>query len=153
MTRQEIMSKAWTLARQGQERFGGKLRQYISSALQIVWKESKTMKEVKDRIEELEGMGFKRWQKNGMDRLYINYASVGIEINHYNTGNICYCAIDGDRVSNSEGRRIADSKTWIDVNTGILHSNNFYMFNQVCNLLGIPGSDARSAYTFETKVA
>ena len=152
MTRQEIMSKAWTLARQGQERFGGKLRQYIASALQIVWKESRTM-EVKDRIEELEAMGFRRWQKGNMDRLYLNYENAGVEIGFYKTGNVSWVHIDGDSVSNAEGRRIMASKTYIDVNTGILHSDNFYMFNQACGMLGIPGSDARSAYSFETKVA
>lgn len=152
MTRQEIMSKAWTLARQGQERFGGKLRQYIASALQIVWKESKAV-EIKDRIGELEAKGFKRWQKNGMDRLYLDYKQTGIEISFYKTGNVSFVSVDGGSVSNAEGRRIMASKTYIDVATGILHSNNYYMFNQACDLLGLQRSDDWHANTFEINVA
>ncbi|MEK4702004.1 hypothetical protein MKX47_21125 [Solibacillus sp. FSL R7-0668] len=39
----EIMKRAWTLAKQGVKKFGGKVREYLASSLSIAWEESKAM--------------------------------------------------------------------------------------------------------------
>ncbi len=41
MHAQRIMRTAWTLARQGADRFGGAVGPYFREALRIVWKEEK----------------------------------------------------------------------------------------------------------------
>ena len=78
-----------------------------------------------ERIGALEAKGFKRWQKGKMDRLYINAKELGLECTYYNTGNIRSASFNGERISNSEARRIRDAKTYIDVATGELHSTNW----------------------------
>lgn len=60
-------------------------------------------------------LGFKRWQKYGKDRLYINPETLGVEFHYYNSGNISGCWIGEECVSNSEGRRIKGTKTYIDL--------------------------------------
>lgn len=37
MTKREIMVKAWTIAKEGAARFGGKVSEYLSEALKTVW--------------------------------------------------------------------------------------------------------------------
>lgn len=48
------------------------------------------------------------WTRDSMHRLYVRDlpAAYGLEIDCYRTGNICDARVDGERVSNSEGRRI-----------------------------------------------
>lgn len=78
-----------------------------------------TIKETK--IRELEGKGFKRWQKHGMDRLYINCESYGCEFDYYNSGNISSARFNGEKISNSLGRKFLATKVWVDVDTEELH--------------------------------
>ncbi len=60
------------------------------------------------------------WEKAGHHRIYFNDLPklYGLEIEQYKTGNISSAAVDGERVSNSEGQRIIDrlnySKVWWD---------------------------------------
>ena len=79
------------------------------------------MKLNEKQIEKLEAKGFKRWTKNGMDRLYINPTSYGVEYEYYNTGNIRTCWINGETTSNANGRRLKAAKVYIDIETGELH--------------------------------
>jgi len=37
----QVMVRAWEIARQGQEQFGGKVSEYLSQALKMAWAESK----------------------------------------------------------------------------------------------------------------
>ena len=68
-----------------------------------------------EKINELIKQGFKRWQKNGMDRLYINSGALGLTCSYYNTGNISSATFDGEHVSNSAARRYKAAKTYIDL--------------------------------------
>lgn len=79
-----------------------------------------------EKIAELESKGFKRWQKGNLDRLYINAAQLGLICTYYKTGNIHTAEMNGMSVSNSEGYRIKAAKTFVDVKTGKLYSDNGY---------------------------
>lgn len=69
------------------------------------------------QIEKLESMGYRRWQKGEMDRLYINPKNIGLEVEYYNTGNVRYAELNGVHISNAEARRIMGGKYYIDVKT------------------------------------
>lgn len=77
-----------------------------------------------ERIEELTKKGFKRWTKGNMDRLYINAAQLGLNCEYYKSGNISSAEFRGDRVSNSEARRMKWAKTYVDIKTGKVYSDN-----------------------------
>ena len=80
-----------------------------------------------ERIAELEGKGFNRWQKYGKDRLYINAKSYGLECTYYKTGNIHTAYFNGESISNSDGYRLKSTKAFIDVATGELNiQTSFY---------------------------
>ena len=76
------------------------------------------------RIKELEELGFNRWQKGSMDRLYINAAPLGLNCEYYKTGNIRYAEFNGEQISNCEARRMKGARTYIDVKTGKVYSDN-----------------------------
>ena len=78
-------------------------------------------------IKALEERGFKRWTKGSMDRLYVNAAQLGLVCEYYNTGNIKSAYFRGNRTSNSEGKRMKGAKTFVDVATGIVYSDNDYL--------------------------
>lgn len=42
-----VMKKAWEIAREGQERFGGKVSEYFAIALKMAWEEAKETKTIK----------------------------------------------------------------------------------------------------------
>ena len=75
-----------------------------------------------DEINTLADRGFKRWTKklpNGkvMDRLYIKPEYLGLELTRYKSGNISSATFNGERISNSEARRIEGTKCYVDVAT------------------------------------
>lgn len=74
-------------------------------------------------IKVYENAGFKRWTKGGHDRLYIDAESLGLEIERYKTGNVRSATWQGDRISNTDGRRLIASKIYVDVKTEELHVN------------------------------
>lgn len=76
------------------------------------------------KIAELEKLGFRRWQKGTMDRLYINAKELGLQCEYYKTGNIRRATFCGEQISNSEGYRMKAAKTYVDVATGEVHSDN-----------------------------
>ena len=72
-----------------------------------------------EQIKSLEGAGFKRWTKGGFDRLYINADKIGLDVDYYKTGNICYATWKGEKISNARaGEMIYRTKVFIDVTTG-----------------------------------
>lgn len=75
-------------------------------------------------ITKLESMGFNRWQKGSMDRLYINSTTLGLTVERYKTGNVSYAEWRGERISNSRGSALAAAKTYINVATGTLYSTS-----------------------------
>ena len=114
----KVMTRAWEIVKEAIANFGGKAAQYISEALRMAWKEIKMEgKKVIDRIEELEGLGFKRWTKGNMDRLYINAELLGLHCDYYNSGNICSATLNGEAISNTKARGLKIAKTYIDIKT------------------------------------
>jgi hypothetical protein len=76
-------------------------------------------------VETMTAIGGRRWQKNGMDRVYLNdFETVpGLELDHYKSGSISYAALDGEKISNSEGGRLATAvdKVYFDAADGKVH--------------------------------
>ena len=137
-----VMKRAWEIARNAVKRFGYTAKSYIKMALVMAWKEYKGMKNqvvkpICERIEELEELGFKRWQKGQFDRLYINADKLGLECRYYKTGNIKSAWFGGEEISNSEGYRMKAAKTYIDVATGEVISTNSTLRKAAMELAGI----------------
>ena len=84
------------------------------------------MKLTEKTIQNLIEKGASRWTKGDHDRLYLNGAAkkiVGLETEHYNSGNIRSATLKGEKISNSRARRISDviCNAYIDLNTGKLY--------------------------------
>jgi hypothetical protein len=81
-------------------------------------------------VETMTAIGGSRWQKNGMDRVYINDwpAFAGLETSHYNTGNISSASWQGEVISNSQAGKLLGSidKVWFDASDGRLHCRYGY---------------------------
>lgn len=75
-------------------------------------------------IEKLTAKGFTRWTKGKYDRLYINAKELGLVCEYYKTGNIHSAEFRGDGISNSEAYRMKSAKTYIDVATEEVNSQN-----------------------------
>lgn len=73
-------------------------------------------------MSQLQEMGATRWTKGEHDRLYLNEAAaklIGLEISYYNTGNISYAKLDGEKISNRRaGELSAVTSIYININTG-----------------------------------
>ena len=89
-----------------------------------------------EMIHSLEEKGFKRWQKGSMDRLYVNACNLGLDVERYNTGNVKRAYFNGNHVSNSEGRRMLVAKTYIDLKSGRVFSDNDTLKAAVLEILG-----------------
>ena len=127
--KKQIMNKAWEIARKAASRFGGSAVDFFAEALRMAWKEAK--------IAALEAKGFKRWQKGTMDRLYVNAPVLGLECEYYRTGNIYRATFQGALISNSEGYRIKNAKTYIDVKTWKVFSDHKWCKEAAAQLAGI----------------
>jgi hypothetical protein len=112
MTKKEIMSNAWKIAKEGQKTFGGKVSEYFAQALKMAWDQAKNS----INVEDLEKKGFNRWTKGDMDRLYFNIERSGhMVVDHYNTGNISYASVDGEEISHRFAGQILSVKCFIDL--------------------------------------
>lgn len=133
-----VMKRAWEIARNAAEKFGRRAIEYIALALRDAWEEIKKMgRDITERIEELEAKGFKRWQKNGMDRMYINASTLGLECSYYKTGNISSAWFNGEHISNSMGYRMKNAKTYIDLVKKVLVSDSCTLASAAAALIGI----------------
>jgi len=94
------------------------------------------MSDITERIEELEAKGFKRWQKNGMDRMYINASDLGLVCSYYKTGNIRDATFQGDSISNGEASRMKSAKTYIDLVKKCIVSDNAMLAAAAADLVG-----------------
>lgn len=80
------------------------------------------MKMTENMIKKLEGKGFKRWTKGEHDRLYANVEDFGLELHHYNSGNISGATLNGEKISNSYGAEIKrNTSIYLNVNDGELY--------------------------------
>ena len=86
--------------------------------------------ETHEIVEKLVKIGGSEWKKNQMHRVYFNDFSerLGLHVEHYNTGNISGATLNGERISNSEAKRIIgrlnELKVWYDMTTGKLMFKN-----------------------------
>ncbi|WP_030506388.1 helix-turn-helix domain-containing protein [Microbispora rosea] len=73
-------------------------------------------------IDTITAIGGSRWTKGGKDRIYINGWTkyLGLEIEHYRSGNISSATLNGESISNSEAYRLASAvyKVYFDVTDG-----------------------------------
>lgn len=90
-----------------------------------------------ERINELIAKGFKRWSKGNYDRLYINARNLGLKLRFYNTGNIAEATFNGEEISNRSGGRLASAKTYIDIKTGEVYSDDQRLADAAKLLAGI----------------
>ena len=134
----KVMMRAWEIAKQAAKKFGGRAIEYIALALREAWKEIDNMiMDITDRIEELEAKGFKRWQKNGMDRMYINASALGLICTYYKTGNISSAEFNGQPISNSNARGLKAAKTYIDLNNKRIVSDSARLAAAAADLIGV----------------
>ena len=74
----ELMNRAWEIAKEGQERFGGKVSEYLSESLKMAWAEYKqedkmTMEDIAKAIEnKVNSVQVNIWEKYGKRRIYVN---------------------------------------------------------------------------------
>lgn len=90
--------------------------------------------ETSEVIKVLESNGGKLWEKGEMRRVYFDYGVIlshaGLDTGHYNTGNISSATLKGEKISNSEAKRIIGAfvscKFWYDVNDGSFYHKDIY---------------------------
>lgn len=115
----KIMKNAWKEFRKGIGSF--------SFCLKTAWKNAKeaiTMTK-EEKIERFVEAGAKRWEKNNMDRLYINPRALGFRWECYKSGNISSSwDPNGEKISHSRMYRILDGKIWLDVNSDFAIHND-----------------------------
>lgn len=91
----KVMIKAWEIARNGQEKFGGKVSEYFAEALKMAWalikkgvnKMANDLKVIAREIEEAfmeESITVQAnvWEKYGKRRIYIN-AGYGLKAGYF----------------------------------------------------------------------
>ena len=133
----QIMKKAWEIAKEAAKKFGGRAVEYIAEALRMAWAESRKPADITERIEELTRLGFNRWQKNGMDRMYINASTLGLSCTYYKTGNISSAEFNGKSISNSMAYGLKTSKTYIDLIRKTLVSESATLAAAAAELIGV----------------
>ena len=131
----KIMNKAWEIARNAAAKFGGRAVEYIAMALRMAWQEMKSGS-IETRIAELEALGFRRWQKNGMDRMYINASTLGLICVYRKSGTISDAEFRGESISNRQARMMADAKTYIDLINRRLVSQSAMLAAAAADLIG-----------------
>jgi len=88
-------------------------------------------------IARLQTLGGRMWEKGQYRRIYFNMRLVhdymGLNVQYYNTGNVSGATLAGERISNSEARRIIsaldDCKIYYDLTDGkIYYRGNSFGF-------------------------
>ena len=88
-----------------------------------------TRANIMDSIEILEKMGFKRWQKNGMDRLYITASALGLDAETL--------TFKGEKISRSLCSSMMTAKTYIDLNESMIVSSSCDLAYEVAVMIGV----------------
>lgn len=78
-------------------------------------------------INKLLELGGNRWTKGTIDRIYFNCGALDCAFEYYKTGSIKAAYHKGDRMSNSDGYRCKNAKSYIDIKTGEASSTNDYL--------------------------
>ena len=77
MKMKNVMKRAWEIARQGAEKFGGKAIEYIAEALRMAWKELKTIMKIENEKIKVK---YNEWKKYGKHRIYMDVEISLVEI-------------------------------------------------------------------------
>lgn len=125
------MMRAWEIRKAAATVYGCKVSEIsMSECLKMAWAEAKGIapQSREDIIAELTKK-YGRWTKKGFngkvyDRIYFNATDLGMEVEYYRSGNVSSAAIDGERVSNCEARRIMSSKAYFDLTDNTLHMDS-----------------------------
>lgn len=134
----QVMRRAWELAKAGRVIYGGNSKMYFAQALRIAWAEAKGTRETKEEmIARLEAVGFKRWTKNGMDRMYVNANVLGLHCVYRRTGSISEATFNGEYVSNRYAGQLKSTKTYLDLTTMEMHSGDDMLLNAAKKLAKI----------------
>lgn len=92
-------------------------------------KTRKAPKPVVYSIETITAIGGRRWQKNGMDRVYINdwEQFAGLEVTRYGTGNISGASIGGRSIANGRANHVLNSvsKVYFDTADNQVHVQHY----------------------------
>lgn len=102
-------------------------------------------------IEKLAAKGFNRWTKGKYDRMYINAKDLNLDCEYYKTGNIHSATFRGEGVSNSEAYRMKAAKTYIDITTGEVVSDNRYLKEAAEEVLEAVKAEIEAEEAAETK--
>ena len=90
----------------------------------------------KFKVETLIALGCSRWQKNGMDRIYIGevelYQLLAIKASYYNSGNLSSCSQDGELLSNTQGNKVLSSLAHCKFYYDIVSDAYGYKHSQGC---------------------
>lgn len=89
-----------------------------------------------ETIAKLKRHGFRRWTKNGKDRLYIDPPYLGLKCLYYYNGNICSAYLDGEYLEQKEAGRLMATKTYIDVCTEEIFSEDERLLKAAKELYG-----------------
>lgn len=124
-SRAEIMRRAWEIKSQDKTYIFGE-------CLKMAWAEAKAPKIEKTAkelfVEKLLAAGANRWQKYGHDRIYVSGCEsvFGIELRRFNTGNISYCELNGEEISNNRARKYVSviENGYIDLKDMKLYARN-----------------------------
>lgn len=85
----------------------------------------KAPKPVVFTVETITAIGGRRWQKNGMDRVYLNNWEdfAGLEITRYGSGRVSSASLPGGAIANGRVHGILDAieKVYFDTADGLLH--------------------------------
>jgi len=128
MMRREIMQRAWEIRKENKDNIW-------SLCLKMAWAEAKKEGAMKT-VEELEELGFKRWTKGNLDRMYINAKDLGLEVGYYKTGNVQWAEFEGSSISNCQARKLLGAKTYIDLKTNKIHSDHDWLAEAASKIVG-----------------
>ncbi len=88
-------------------------------------RKARKAKSVALTVEALLALGGRRWQKNGMDRIYLNNWAdfAGLEVTRYGSGNISSAALGGRGIANGRAYTLLGliDQLYFDVADGRLH--------------------------------
>ena len=114
VSKKQIMTAAWRVAKKAATKFGGKVIEYISGALKMAWAAVKTV----NYVQSMEAKGFSYWSTadHKIKRLYLNIKKAGLlEVEYYKSGNVSSAVWMGNPISNNEARHLLNVKCYIDL--------------------------------------
>lgn len=130
----QIMNSAWDISHTAQAFFGGSAKDFIAKSLELIYAgidnaftPATTAHEVKlamvinnerNYIISLINLGGSEWKAYGKHRIYfdteIQCELLGLEIQRYKTGNISSATLNGEDISNTQGKL---DKFWYNIKT------------------------------------